>query len=279
VFLATAATVGILLGSSRVLGPRALPSAAAFSSAGGSIAHGRHIAASFGACLECHGADLAGGKAFFHGSMGRLVASNLTRGAGGVGSRFSDADFERAIRAGLRPDGTPLLIMPSVAFANMSDADVRDVIAFIRSVPAVNRPTPARAIGPLARVLLATGQIRVEPDKIDAATAHLATTPAGATLDHGSYLANVGGCMECHGANLAGGHYQGSPKDPAATNITPAAIGSWTQSDFIRTMRLGRDPSGHVLNRFMPWTSFGQLDDDELAALWIYLRSVPPVKS
>jgi mono/diheme cytochrome c family protein len=269
----------VLLGSSRILAPRALPSAeGSFRSAGGSIAHGKHIAVSFGACLDCHGADLGGGKAFFRGPMGTLVASNLTRGAGGVGSSYSDAEFERAIRSGFRRDGTGLLVMPSVAFASMSDADLRDVIAFVRSVPAVDHPTPARAIGPLARVLLATGQIRVEPDGIDPALAHRATTPAGVTLEHGRYLGTVGGCMECHGANLAGGHYKGSPNDPAASNITPAAIGAWTQAGFVRTMRLGRDPSGHVLNTFMPWTSYGQLDDNELAALWIYLQSVPPVK-
>jgi cytochrome c553 len=278
-FLALAATIGVLLGSSRVLAPRALSPSPGTDWGGGSAARGRHVAASYGACLDCHGADLAGGKAFFRGPMGTLVAPNLTRGVGGVGSAYSDSDLERAIRAGVRPDGSGLLVMPSVAFANMSDADLRDVIAYLRSVPAVNRSTPARVIGPLARVLLATGQLRVEPDRIDAAMTHPATTPAGATIEHGRYLASVGACMECHGANLAGGHYRGSPKDPPASNITPAGIGAWTESDFNRTLRLGRDPRGHVLNQFMPWTSYAQLDDDELAALWTYLRSVPPVKS
>jgi mono/diheme cytochrome c family protein len=179
----------------------------------------------------------------------------------------------------MRPDGSGLLVMPSVAFSHMSDEDVRDVIAYVRSVPAVVHATPPRRIGPLARTLLALGKLSVEPDLIDLQAAHLAATPGGTTLDRGLYLERVGGCMECHGANLAGGHYEGSPKDPPASNITPAAIGAWTQADFNRTLRTGHDPSGHALSTFMPWPSYGQLDDDELAALWRYLQTIPPVKT
>jgi len=269
-----------MFASTRVLGPRALPAApGSFSAAGGSVAAGRHIAASYGGCLGCHGANLAGGRRFMNsGAMGTLAAPNLTRGAGGVGSAYTDADFERALRAGMLPDGTGLLVMPSVAFTHMSDADVRDVIAYVRSVPAVDDATPPRTLGPVARALIAFHKLPVESDLIDLQAAHNAVTPIGVTVDHGRYLARVGGCMDCHGANLAGGHYKGSPSDPAGTNITPAAIGMWSQGDFARTLRTGRDPSGHVLDRFMPWTSLGQLDDDELAALWTYLRSVPAVK-
>ena len=278
-FLALAAATGVLLGSARVLAPRPLPTAASVRFAGGSIARGKHIASSYGACLECHGAGLAGGRLFFRGPMGTLAASNLTRGAGGVGAAYSDADFERAIRYGMRPDGSGLLVMPSVAFSHMSDQDVRDVVAYLRSVPPVDHTTPRRRIGPLARTLLALGKLSVEPDLIDLQAPHLATTPGGTTLDRGQYLERVGGCMECHGANLAGGHYEGSPKDPPASNLTPAAIGTWTQADFNRTIRTGRDPRGHALSTFMPWPSYAQLDDDELTALWRYLETVPPVKT
>jgi len=276
--LVLAAVFSVVAGARHALAPRDLPSATPLSLAGASVDHGRHIAASFGACLECHGADFGGGKPFFRGPMGTLVASNLTRGQGGVGSAYTDTDFERAIRGGVRPDGSGLLIMPSAAFASMSDQDVRDVVAFIRSVPPVDRETPHRVVGPIAAILLATGKILAEPDRIDEAATHLATTPAGPTAKHGEYIARVGGCAECHGANFAGGHYEGSPKDPPASNITPAAIGTWSQADFNRAMREGRDPKGHALNAFMPWTSYGQLSDDELSALWTYLRTIPPIK-
>ncbi len=277
IFLAAAAATGVFFGSQRVLAARPLPTAQPFSAAGGSIAHGKHIATSYGACIECHGADLGGAPMYVGDpAMGTLAAPNLTRGKGGIGSAFSDDDFERAIRQGVRPDGTGLLLMPSVAFGNLSDADLRDLVDYIRSVPPVDRTTPARSIGPLARVLLATGKLRLQPDKIDPALVPPATTPAGVTIDHGAYLVRAGGCMQCHGANLAGGHYEGSPSDPAATNISPAGIGTWSEADFVRTLRSGKDPKGHDLNRFMPWPSYGQMSDDELAAIWMYLRSVPP---
>jgi len=280
VFLALAALVGIFLGSERMLAPRALPSpASAFSAAGGSVARGEHIASSYGGCRECHGPSLGGRTMIPGGPMGTVAAPNLTRGTGGVGGALSDADFERAIRSGLRPDGTGLLIMPASAFSHLSDGDVRDVIAYVRSVPPVDAAPPARVVGPLARFLIATGKMHVQPDLVDAGATHLAVSPAGVTLEHGAYLARVGGCMECHGANLGGGHFQGSPKDPPATNLTRGAIGSWTQADFVRTLRTGRDPLGHMLDPFMPWRAFGQMNDDELAAIWLYLRSVPPIKS
>ncbi len=277
VFLLAAATTGIFFGSQRALAARTVAATQPFSAAGGSVAHGKHIASSFGSCFTCHGTDLGGGPMYVGDpAMGTLAASNLTRGSGGIGSTYSDQDFEGAIRHGVRPDGSGLLLMPSVAFSHMSDADLRDLVAYIRSVPPVDRTTPARVIGPVAHTLLAAGKLKLQPDKIDPSYVAPATTPTGVTVAHGSYIVNAAGCMQCHGANLAGGHYEGSPSDPAATNISPAAIGTWSEADFVRTMRSGKDPSGHELSRFMPWPAYGQMSDDELAAVWAYLRSVPP---
>jgi mono/diheme cytochrome c family protein len=276
-FLAAVAVTGVFFGSQRVLAARPMTTVGTFSSAGGSIAHGKHIASSYGSCISCHGADLGGAPMYVGDpAMGTLAASNLTRGAGGIGSTYSDGDFERAIRHGIRPDGTGLFLMPSVAYSHMSDADLSDLVAYIRSVPPVDRTTPARSFGPLARALLAAGKLQLQPDKIDPNLVAPATTPTGVSLERGDYLVKTSGCMQCHGANLAGGHYEGSPSDPAATNITPAGIGTWTEADFAHTMRSGTDPSGHQLSRFMPWPTFGQMDDDELAAIWTYLRTVPP---
>jgi mono/diheme cytochrome c family protein len=276
-FLAAATAAVVFFASQRVLAAEPVPSAEPFRSAGGSIAHGKHIVSSFGACTQCHGVDLGGAPMYVSDpAMGTLAASNLTRGSGGIGASYSDNDFERAIRHGYRPDGTGLLLMPSVAFSHLSDADLRDVIAYIRSVPPVDRTLPQRSIGPVARTLLATGKLRLQSDKVDQTLVPPATTPEGVTLAHGQYLVRAGGCMECHGANLAGGHYEGSPSDPAATNISPAGIGAWSEADFARTLRTGKDPSGHEIDRFMPWPSYGQMSDDEIAAIWTYLRSVPP---
>ena len=61
-----------------------------------------------------------------------------------------------------------------------------------------------------------------------------------------------------------------------AANLTPEAIGDWTEADFFRAMREGRRPDGRGLDPFMPWRSFSAMSDTELSALWLYLQSASP---
>ena len=68
----------------------------------------------------------------------------------------------------------------------------------------------------------------------------------------------------------------GAPPDfPPATNITPTGIGTWTEAQFMQAMRTGVRPNGTPIDPFMPWSYVGQLTDDELKALWTFLKSVP----
>ena len=85
--------------------------------------------------------------------FGRLIASNLTAGKGGVGQTFQDIDYLRAIRHGLGPDNKPLIIMPSQHFTKLSDRDVSTLIAYIKSVPPVDNELPKTKLGPLGRVI------------------------------------------------------------------------------------------------------------------------------
>lgn len=67
-----------------------------------------------------------------------------------------------------------------------------------------------------------------------------------------------------------------------ARNITPdpeTGIGKWTESDFIKTMKTGKDPEGRILDPTMPWRRFLALTDTDLRAIWAYLRTVKPVKN
>lgn len=64
---------------------------------------------------------------------------------------------------------------------------------------------------------------------------------------------------------------------PAAQNITPAAIGSWTLADFSRALRTGKRPDGTTINQLMPWPFTAQMTDTEINALWLYVHAVPPV--
>ena len=102
----------------------------------------------------------------------------------------------------------------------------------------------------------------------------------------GELIFNIGGCTSCHTAKgsqtLAGG-------DPLVTpfgsfyppNITPdpeTGIGRWSEADFGRTMRNGRGPDGSPLYPAFPYTSYTRITDEDLGALWAYLRSLPPVR-
>lgn len=244
-----------------------------------SVERGRHLATAIGKCVDCHGADL-GGRLFIDAgpAIGKLYSTNLTRGKGGIGDAYSDADFERAIRHGIRRDGRPLRFMPAEAFNSMSDEDLEALLGYLRSVPPVDREPGRTVVGPLGRILYLAGQFPLLPaELIDQRGTHPRPVAAGPTREYGRYLASVGGCTGCHGAGLSGGRIPGTPPDlPPAQNITPAGIGSWTEQDFFRALREGKRPDGTAINPFMPWTYTAQMTDDEIRAVWLYLKTVPP---
>jgi cytochrome c553 len=238
-----------------------------------SIARGRHIVNAIGGCTGCHGAHL-GGTVMIDMVAFRVVAPNLTRGKGGVGSTFTDADYMRAIRYGVGPDSKALIVMPSDVFAHFSDADLADLIAYVKSVAPVDNELPDTDVRPLGRALVAANQLPPMPaDLIDRTVHPPATMPATATVAYGHYLASVAGCMSCHGAGLSGGPLQGGPP---SQNITPTGIGRWSDADFVHAIRTGTRPDGTHIDTAMPWQDYARMTDTELAALLKYLRSVPP---
>jgi mono/diheme cytochrome c family protein len=242
------------------------------------IERGRHIAATRG-CTDCHTADL-GGQVFIDDPGVALVsATNLTRGAGGVGARYGAAEWERAIRHGVGADGRALAVMPSAEYFSMGEEDVTALIAYLQSLPPVDRELPARKLGPVGRTLLAFGLFPPFPaEVIDHTAARPATPPIGETVEYGRYLASL--CAGCHVDGFAGGKASGPPGSPPAANLTPhptAGIGAWSEADFFRSLREGRRPDGtEIQNEFMPWRSFAGMTDTELRALWLYFRSLPP---
>jgi mono/diheme cytochrome c family protein len=267
---------GITLSSGLALASKVSLPAAAFDARGGDAARGKHLVEAVMACSRCHGADL-GGAPLVRGAVGRIDAPNLT--PGGPLRTFSDADFERAIRHGVAPGGTRLYYMPSFSYAVLSDADLRDTIAYLRSLPPVERASAPRAIGFGGRMMAVTHELPAAADEIDQNAGHAAAQAAGPTPGYGKYLARIGGCVQCHGADFAGGRYAVPPDGPAAPNLTPAALASWTPAQFAAALRTGRAPGGRVLDSAMPWRNFSAMNDDEVAALYAFLKTVPPVKS
>lgn len=240
-------------------------------------ARGEHLAVTRG-CTDCHGADLGGRVLVEALPLGRLAAPNLTHGTGGIGERLDAVAIERAVRHGLGEGGRLLLYMPSTDFSGLTDADTADLIAYVMSVPAVDRDVPPPVAGPLMRVLFLLGKAPlVYGLQIDHHAAHAGAMAAAATADYGRYLAQS--CTGCHTARFTGGHVPGTPPDfPDARNITQDpvnGIGKWSKEDFYAALRTGKRPDGSAINKFMPWQAFAKLSDVELDALWAYLQTLP----
>ncbi len=271
---AVGATV-VFVASNRALDDRVAVSPAAPVLGHGSVERGKHLYTAVAGCINCHGNDGGGGPFITDPTLALLNAPNLTRGKGGVGAKYSDADYDRAIRRGLRPDGTRLLIMPSWSFAALSDSDAASVVAYIRSLAPVDRVNPRVRLGPVGRVLVATKKLPFDADRIADEGPPPTAPPPMMMVEYGKYLTRVGGCMGCHGTHLSGGHLAGPPDVPPAANLTVTGIGAWSAPDFMRTLTTGKDPSGHVLNPFMPWPTIRNLEDNELEAIYDYLRSIP----
>ncbi len=92
------------------------PAAVAIPADAASVERGRHIAQSYGICAECHGQNMAGRVVTDDPVFARMVGPNLTTGRGGIGSAYTDIDFVRSIRRGVKPDGKPIIFMPTEAF-------------------------------------------------------------------------------------------------------------------------------------------------------------------
>ena len=241
------------------------------------LARGEHLARAVLNCTLCHGEDLGGAVYADMGPVGIVAGRNLTRGRGGVGGERTEGDWVRALRYGVRRDGTSLIAMPSEVFTNLTDADLGAVIAWARQVPPVDRETERSHFRALGRALLATGRLDVlVASKTPRPESRWAGTP-GPTADYGRYLADVSGCHGCHGHGLSGGKVAGPPGLPPASNLTPSGpLANWSEADFFRALREGKRPDGSAIDPFMPWRTFSRMTDDESRALWLYLRGVPP---
>lgn len=234
------------------------------------IARGEHIVEAITKCQDCHGDDLGGQMMIDDAMFARLWAPNITSGEGGIPG-YTDADWERAIRHAVSREGKPLVFMPAEAFADMSDDDLAAVIGYLRTIAPVNRTTPDPSVGPIARMLSLTGKFPLLPAQL---VNHASRAPKPAPSDsvaYGRYLATIGGCRACHGAELKG------TGDPQAPDITRSGrTAEWAEADFFRALRQGRRPDGSAINGdTMPWARSGLMTDEEIRAVWSYIRSLP----
>ncbi|MBE7550569.1 MAG: c-type cytochrome [Anaerolineales bacterium] len=236
------------------------------------VARGKHLVTTVGLCAECHGDNLAG-QTFDEGPLvGLISVPNLTAGQGGIGRTFTDTDWVRALRHGLHPNDKPVIDMPSNYYYHFSDADLKAIIAYLKTLPPQDNQLPPLEVGPLARIFILQDPSLLPAQVIDHSGPRPAAPEPGVTVEYGQYLTHF--CRPCHGENLAGESGAG-----AGQNLTPGGeLATWTEADFMNTLRTGVNPQGRKLDpKMMPWPSLGKLSDDELKAIWLYLQSLPPV--
>lgn len=241
-----------------------------------SIARGEHVTKALAKCADCHGADYGGSVMLDNGPIGRLVAPNITGGAGSAVAEWTDADFERAIRHGVAKNGRRLIVMPSHEYQLLSDEDVGVIIAYLRTVAPVDRELPAIRLGPVARGLYAAGKMPWFPALgVTHRSEVVASVRPDSTVEYGKYLAS-GGCAGCHGANYSGGAIAGAPPDwPAAANITPTGLAAYDYAAFVKALTDGVRPDGSAIDPMMPVQATKLMTPVEMTALWKYLQTVP----
>lgn len=237
------------------------------------LVRGEHIALTRG-CNDCHSENYGGGVFIDDPALGRIVAPNITKGKGGLPEDFSKEDYLRALRHGVKRDGTSLWVMPSYEYATLSDEDLGALVYFIESLEPIDNELPSHDLKFLGRALAFFEKLPVfVAEKVDHHYKQPAVMLAGVNREFGQYVGNT--CIGCHKYDLKGGDAI-IPNSPPVPDLTSTgAAGRWTEAQFIETIRSGKTPEGKELqNEFMPWKLASHFTDEELKALFVYLKSI-----
>ena len=260
------------------------------------LERGRYIVESTAHCFQCHsdvdyskpGAQPKPGKkgagaVFAEDGMEWLVAPNITPDVETGAGSWTDEQLARAIREGIGHDGRRLFpVMPYMNFRNMSDEDLASVITYIRSIEPVRNKLPKTQIPETLKAALPPH----EPITTQVAAHHAYNQVA-----RGRYMATLGNCVTCHTpmnekgqpmmemAFAGGFKLKGTWGEVYSANITPdpSGISYYHEALFIRTMRTGH-VGARKLNYVMPTGYFKNMTDEDLKAIFAYLRTLRPVK-
>ena len=248
----------------------ASPPALEISNDPAALERGRYLVHKVSLCVECHGEDL-GGKPVAETPLTRLWGSNLTKGRGGIGATYSDADLVRALTHGVKKDGRSVLFMPSQDYKFTAD-DMNALVVYMRSVPPVDRQVPEPEVGLLARALTVANLFPLlSAEFIDhGAVAFVPVADRSEAVKAGDYVISTAGCRGCHGPAL-----DGIGGMPGASNLTPVGIGGWTEADFKTAIREARRPNGTTILPLMPRV-YKEVPDEDLSRIFAYIKTLPP---
>ncbi len=243
-----------------------------------------------GGCLGCHTEARAGAVPYAGGRaletpFGVFYGPNITPHAQAGLGRWSQADFMRAMREGRRPDGAHYYpAFPYPSFTKISDADLRDLWAYLRSLAPNERASRPHELKFLYRWRFLVGLWKWLYFTPGAFAADAQRSPA---LNRGAYLVQaLGHCGECHtprnwlGAMKADRFLGGVKGDDGAPNLTPTRLKKWSDGELKDFLGSGMTPDGDVTGETMGEViknTTGQLSAQDLDAVVAYLRSLPPL--
>jgi mono/diheme cytochrome c family protein len=270
------------------------------------IGRGRYLANHVAVCVDCHstrdwnafsgpivpGTEGAGGERFGKelGFPGTFYAANITP----AGLRqWSDGEILRAITGGVTRDGKAMYpVMPYPSYRALSEADAEAIVAYIRTLAPITREIPPSQLDfPMNVWVRALPEPYAPPPLPDRSS----------IVAYGRYLTTIARCPVCHtrsegGRPIEGMEYAGGAdfdvpgaEHIQSANITPdsdTGIGDWPRTFFIARFR---DPTSaraqrlplrdRRFNTIMPWTMFAGMTDEDLSAIYAYLRTVRPVRN
>ena len=284
-----AIAITLIIGWRPFIGPRARATTnRQFDRTPERLARGKYLVQGLLGCETCHtpsdwtqhgapsiaGRELAGQPLTLGGFPGTAVAPNITPDPETGAGNWTDDQFARAIREGIKHDGSMIFpLMPYPDYKSLSNEDLASVVVFVRSVPAVRNPLPQSQINFPVNLL-----VRGVPEPVTAPVA----PPAADPLARGKYLVKLG--CGCHNAvdkmPFAGGEALAGPwGSVVSANITPDASGIsyYSEQTFITALRTGY-VGARKLSSIMPFGTFKNLSDDDLKAMYAYLRTLTPMK-
>ena len=290
--------ISLTIGWRPFIGPKIRPlTSQRFEATPQRLERGRYLFTALSGCVDCHSphdltqpdhpvqANIQGSGEImpFDDLPGRVVAPNLTSDPQTGAGNWTDDQLARAIREGIGHDGRALFpMMPYENYRAMSDEDLASVVVYMRSLPPVRHELPATEIIFPVKYL-----IRSVPQPVAAPV----NAPDRANrLQYGAYLVNIAGCGDCHtpmdrgqplpGMEFAGGQvFNGAWGRTVSANITPDAsgIGYYDEALFIQSVRTGY-VKARKLDALMPVEQYSGLAEDDLKAMFTYLRTVKPVQ-
>jgi len=262
-------------------------------------ARGRYLVEAVAGCMDCHaphdwnrqdapilpGMEGAGQEisAVVRGLPGRIVAPNLTPDPETGAGWWSDDALARAIREGIGHDGRALFpMMPYGHLRSLPDEDVASIVVYLRSLPPVRNLLPQTQLAFPVKYL-----IRSVPQPLPGPVPQADVTDP---VQRGAFLVNAAGCADCHtppkmghpipGMDFSGGRVLEGPWGRVASaNLTqdPSGIPYYDENMFVQALRTGY-VGARQLSQIMPWATFRNMTDGDLRAIYVYLKTMPPVK-